>query len=248
MPFDRDDQLYSGALDLSPTQVQANRYELLSRVVDGLAHEVKNPIHAAVINLELLRRRVADPDSATRLARIDLLEEGITQLHDLIDALFRFLRPSSEDAGWSDLDGAIAAILPMIRAYCRVARVEVGYTVASGMMVGIESSTLQQIVLNLVVNAVDARRAARGKIEIEGAVVGDEVHLWVSDTGPRAPAVNAPGPGATEDADRPGTAGWRLTISRRLAEEAGGRIEIEGPADGTGGARLVLVLRSAVSA
>ncbi len=248
MHFERTDGVNIGAPTISPTQIQANRYDLLSRVVAGLAHEVKNPIHAAVINLELLRRRVAEPDPEMMLERIGLLEQQVGRVHELVDALFRFLRPTNEPVRWIDIDDAIGAIMPIIHAYGRVARMEFSYTPAGGAMADIDRAALQQIMLNLVVNSVDAMRPAHGEIRIRGAMAGEEIHLRISDTGPGAPAGTGPAHAEPGVDSRTECAGLGLAIARHLAEEAGGRIDVEETDGGTGGTHLLLVLRRAACA
>jgi signal transduction histidine kinase len=247
MPFERTDRLNIGALTISPTQIDANRYQLVSRVVAGLAHEVKNPIHAAIINLELLRRRVDEPKPEL-LERIDNLEQQVTTIHELIDPLFRFLRPQHGGVDWIDLDDAVGALMPMLRAYCRVARVEISHDPSAGALIVADNAALQQILLNLVVNAVDAMHPDGGRIEVRTIPAEREVFLHVSDTGPGFPdeiLARYHEPGATT---RSGYAGLGLAISRHLAEEAGGRIEIEEPAAGTGGAHILIALSRAASA
>jgi signal transduction histidine kinase len=244
MPLEDSDQSSFGALIISPIQIQANRYQLLSRVVDGLAHEVKNPIHAAVINLELLRRLINRPDPALMLERVDLLEQEVESVHDLIDALFRFLRPS-EPEEWVSLDEAIGGIMPMLHAYCRVGRVEISHEPSNAMLVTMDRAAVQQVILNLVVNAVDAMHPAGGKIEIRGTLQGEEVQLRIRDTGPGFPVEvgsRLDEPGAPVPL---GAAGLGLAVTRHLAEEAGGRIQIEEPDGGATGACLLLAFSKA---
>src|SRR5690606_30390207 len=43
----------------TPMMIRDNKLALVERLADDLAHEIKNPLHAMVINLEVLRRRIA---------------------------------------------------------------------------------------------------------------------------------------------------------------------------------------------
>ena len=54
---------------LTDEQIRANRYELVSGLADDLAHEIRNPLHAIVINLEVLRLRVTRGDAPAALER-----------------------------------------------------------------------------------------------------------------------------------------------------------------------------------
>jgi signal transduction histidine kinase len=113
------------------------------------------------------------------------------------------------------------------------------------MLVTMDRAAVQQVILNLVVNAVDAMHPAGGKIEIRGTLQGEEVQLRIRDTGPGFPVEvgsRLDEPGAPVPL---GAAGLGLAVTRHLAEEAGGRIQIEEPDGGATGACLLLAFSKA---
>jgi signal transduction histidine kinase len=71
----------------------AQRFELMRRIADDLAHELKNPLNAMVINLEVLRGRVRSGAVDGALERIAVIEAETRRLHTLLDHMLRFLRP-----------------------------------------------------------------------------------------------------------------------------------------------------------
>jgi signal transduction histidine kinase len=234
-----------GALTVSRAHIRANRYDLLCRLVDGLAHEVKNPVHAAIINLELLRRRSERPDPGWIVERVGILEYEIGRVHELVDGLFRFIRSDLELVEWVDTDGVIGSILPILRAYAQVARVEVSYQPAGDLLIPMNGAAIQQVVLNLAVNAVEALRPTGGRVEIRGTMDEREVQLRirVSAAGESASGIEPWSSAVTPECSDPGFA-----ISRALAEEAGGRIEVERAGDDATGASLLIALRRAEDA
>jgi signal transduction histidine kinase len=50
-------------IQLSGAELQANRFSIVSRLADDLAHEIKNPLNAIIINLEVLKVRIARGDA-----------------------------------------------------------------------------------------------------------------------------------------------------------------------------------------
>jgi signal transduction histidine kinase len=231
-----------GALAVSRAQIRANRYDLLCRLVDGLAHEVKNPVYAAIINLELLRRRSERLDPGWIVERVGILEYEIGRVHELVDGLFRFIRSDLEVSEWVDPDGVIESILPILRAYAQVARVELSYEPAGDLLIPMNGAAIQQILLNLAVNAVEALRPAGGRVEIRGALDEREVQLRIRASAPGEPAsrIEPWSSVITPEFSDPGFA-----ISRALAEEAGGCIEIEGAGADATGASILIALRRA---
>ncbi len=102
----------------------ASRYALVSRLADDLAHEIKNPLHAMVINLEVMRRRVAAGDTEIALERAAVIEQEIERTHHLVDLLLKLVRPdrNHEQHAYS-LAGALDEVLPLIELQARLARV-----------------------------------------------------------------------------------------------------------------------------
>lgn len=98
----------------SQTELQAARYEFVSRLADDLAHEVKNPLHSMVINLEVLRRRVASGATAEALQRADVIGVELARVHQLVEQILLLLLPDREGVRVLDLDDALAEIVPLL--------------------------------------------------------------------------------------------------------------------------------------
>jgi len=80
--------------------LRANKLDLLERLADGLAHEIKNPLHSMVINLEVLKRRVARADSPDEVQRyIGVLAGELERVNRRIELLLRLSRPGRRPWG-----------------------------------------------------------------------------------------------------------------------------------------------------
>ena len=106
----------------------ASRYALLSRLADDLAHEIKNPLHSMVINLEVLRRRVAAGDTEIALERAAVIEHEIDRTHHVIDLLLKLVRPERAESDHAhSLTGALEEVVPLIALQAKLARVPFHY-------------------------------------------------------------------------------------------------------------------------
>jgi signal transduction histidine kinase len=102
----------------------AIRYALVSRLADDLAHEIKNPLHAMVINLEVLRRRLTAGDAEIALERAAVIEQEIERTHHLVDLLLKLVRPDrNHEQHAHSLAGAVDEVLPLITLQAKLARV-----------------------------------------------------------------------------------------------------------------------------
>lgn len=222
----------------STADLRANRLDLLSRWADDLAHEIKNPFHAMVINIELVKRRAASGDAEPLVQRAQVVESEIHRVHDLIESLLRLMRPWS-DPEPAQVDQVFAAMAPVIAARARIRRIEIEHQ-PGGSAVPMGPGPLALVVLNLMDNAMEATSEG-GRVVTSSAVEGDRVRITVLDNGAGLPG----GPGdrffEAGVGEWPGRAGLGLTIAARLVHDAGGTLTLE-PAPGHGGALATVLL------
>lgn len=212
---------------------QANRLDLVSRWADDLAHEIKNPLHAMVINLELVKRRAGRADPTSLVERAEVVETELHRVHALVDSLLRLVRPWP-DSGTAAVHEVFEALLPVFAARARIRQVEYRHEPGSGIVV-MAPGDLAQLLVNLVDNAIEATPDG-GRVVTTVEEEEDGLRITVSDTGRGLPAgtldelsVRARDAHAGADED----AGLGLAISHRLVDRAGGSIRLASDADGT---------------
>lgn len=227
-------------------EIRANRFDLLSRLADDLAHEVKNPLHAAVINLELLKRRVADANVERAMERIRLLEDEVALVHRLVDALLQLLRPSRESADPVEVDAVLGELMLLTDVVAKLNHVQLVYEpVGQGAEISACPGDLRHAVLNLVVNAIEAMRPGGGTLRIRGAREAGEVRLTIQDSGPGIRAADLDRIGSPGFSNREDGAGLGIAVARALVENAGGRLELESMGrNGSGAAFLIAIPRT----
>ncbi|HVK87454.1 MAG TPA: protoglobin domain-containing protein [Kofleriaceae bacterium] len=169
-------------------RMQVDRMTAMQTMTAGLAHEVRNPLNAAKLQLELLDRRLRRQlDDARLLEPSSLAQKEIERLTALLDDFLAFARPPELDAHEADL-------VEIVRHVCdleRIAAEQRGATLelrAEGAPITarVDAPKLQQIVLNLVRNAVEAV-SANGKVIVGVEATHDEGIISIADTGPGIP-------------------------------------------------------------
>ncbi|HMI89942.1 MAG TPA: ATP-binding protein [Polyangiales bacterium] len=242
-------ELERTTVELRATQQQLVHGEKLAsvgRLAAGVAHEIGNPLAAILGLVELLRAGELDPiESQEFLRRIQAETERISGIiRDLLD--FSRREPEADLAGESsDLAAVVQDAVNLVRPQKESRAVEIRVTLAHdvGRVLGPQAK-LTQVVLNLLLNAVDAL-AGKGSVEIEGTREGDAVILIVRDSGPgiRAEMMDRLfEPFTTTKPPGKGT-GLGLAVSHALVEGMGGTITAANP--DTGGARFEVRLRAA---
>jgi two-component system, NtrC family, nitrogen regulation sensor histidine kinase NtrY len=211
------------------------------RLVRVLSHEINNslaPISsiAASLRLQLARDPAAAADDAAR--GLEIIGRRADSLSRLMSAYARLARlPPPERA---PVEVAALAL--------RVAGLEwrAAVAVAPGppTTLHVDAGQLEQLLINLVKNAVDATRENGGEVEIAWRVDGDRLTLTVRDDGPGlSDTGNLFVPFYTT---KPDGSGIGLALSRQIAEAHGGTLTLENRIDRTGcEARLTLPLGTA---
>ncbi|HEV8266486.1 MAG TPA: ATP-binding protein [Gemmatimonadales bacterium] len=221
--------------------LQADRLAQLGALVSGVAHELNNPLAAIAAFAELLRAEVPEGEvrEATEIIHLEALRAG-----RVIQTLLDFARQRPHQRIAVDLKDVIERVLALQRNALKRARVQATVAIDDQVPTVLgDPQELQQVVLNALVNAVQAIEATGrpGKVVLTARRVDSFVSLTIEDSGPGVPAQlldRVFDPFFTTKGDT-GT-GLGLSISLGLVRGMGGRLWMQN-VDG-GGARLVVDL------
>jgi signal transduction histidine kinase len=211
---------------------RAETLAALGTVSAGIAHEINNPIGILSSRLELMLegRRSVPPELREDL---QMLRRNVERLGRITRSLLSAARQSPMEKRPVDLNTAVEESLMLVGKQMTKDRIQVVTTLDPNLpKVRGEPHTLQQVLMNLLVNARDAMPDG-GIVRIETSrVTGREggVRLVVADTGPGIPADVLPRitePFYTTKTD--GT-GLGLPLSYNIIREHGGRIEVDSAA------------------
>ncbi|MEW6283451.1 MAG: ATP-binding protein [Candidatus Eremiobacterota bacterium] len=213
--------------------LQASKLATVGQFAAGIAHELNSPLAAIQLSIEGARDSLSvRPERLP--GKLESAREAVLHCRNITGKLLRASRAESTPRVPSDLNQAVRAALELVETRLRKDRVEVDLDLAPLPATTVSLSEVQQVVMNLLVNARDAvlsPGAAGRAIRVRTRVDGDRVVLEVEDSGPGVPEeirdrIFEPF-FTTKPPDR-GT-GLGLSISRELAEENGGQLELEGP-------------------
>ena len=220
---------------------RANRMDLVSRWADDLAHEIKNPLHAMVINLELVKRRAAAGDPQPAIQRAEVVENELHRVHALVESMLRLVRPWPPDSV-CDTDRIFEHLLPVLGARTRIRRVDYEHHPGGGT-VTMAPGDLALVLLNLVDNAIDAT-PQEGRVATGCAMGRESVTVTVEDGGPGIADRISAADGFRDPQPRPGRSGLGLAVSAALVQEAGGTLTFEAGAGGTGTVAILNIPRA----
>lgn len=221
--------------------VAAGRLAALGEMAAGLAHELRQPLQAIMMLSETAEMAARRGDLGVMEQRLAMVTEQTERAGRIIDNLRRFSRGTPEQAELEPVpvEEAVRRTLAIAEGPLREAKVMVELALGEPPpVVRGHQISLEQVLLNLVLNARDAMsarpRQAPRRLRIAACRAGGEVRLEVADTGGGiAPAVlnRLFEPFTTTKDPEKGT-GLGLSISRGLVQAMGGRIEARNEGEG----------------
>ncbi len=197
----------------------------------GIAHEVGNPLAALSSLLQMLRRRNPDQYTADKL---DLADRQLTRIQRTIRELVDFSRPASTTIAKIRLHDAVEEALGIAKYYLRTKDRAIHNEVDGDLpMVRGARDHIVQVVLNLLLNAVDATGKG-GEIRLGASIEGDGVVLRIQDDGRGIEASDHHRVFTPYFTTKPQGTGLGLFVSRRIVEEQGGELTfVSAPGVGT---------------
>jgi signal transduction histidine kinase len=171
---------------IKPAQLAelSRRISMVGRLTAGVAHEMKNPLNAMTIHLELLKQKLASPEPRSAARHAEVIGSEIRRLDDVVQGFLKFVRPE-------DVTLAPVKVHSLVASVCDAIAPEAEHTGVScenacqdaNLAVEGDEPLLRQALLNLAQNAVQAMPKG-GKLRIGcGASRDGRVEVRVSDTG-----------------------------------------------------------------
>jgi signal transduction histidine kinase len=209
-----------------PLLIRANKLNLLERVANDLAHEIKNPLHSMVINLEVLKRRIsrAEADGSSDMLRYaDVLGSELDRVSQRVDLLLRMVRPgrASDSASLHEILDETRELVE-VEAARRSVQLRFSQTSLGGRATAPREAA-RQVILNLVVTILDLLRPG-DLLHIDAGRDAQGTYVCVSGPASTAADASLEPAIASEDAVYEGPS---YAIARLLGESLGGRVEAD---------------------
>lgn len=212
-----------------------DRLAAIGTTVAKLTHEIGNPLNGMSTTLQLLAHHCTQHPTTVKeilLEGIQDLQHETARLESLVQELRNFVRPRPLALQPADLAGVVAAVLSVHTTAYAERNIRIEDAIASDVpLVRADPQKLEQVVLNLCHNAVEAMPAG-GTLTVRVTAVGDSVCLDVQDTGNGiAPELDLFVPFVTT---KTGGTGLGLVVVQQIIEGHGGTITYtSAPGQGT---------------
>ena len=165
----------------------SRRLAAIGRLTSGVAHEVKNPINAIVVHLEVMRQKLQQMDPDTR-RHMDVISSEIRRLDRVLQTLVDFTRPVELRLTEMDLRKLVDEVALLASPEAERHNVHIHRETSSEPLpVRIDADLVKQAVLNIVINGVQAMPEG-GNLHISTQPNSELATIEVRDEGPGIPA------------------------------------------------------------
>jgi PAS domain S-box-containing protein len=224
---------------------RADKLAALGTLAAGVAHEVKNPLHALSLNLHLLVQELGAPEPSKGELEdyLGVLRSEIERIHQIVENFLRFSKPSIPEVKPLDLNALVERVLSLVAFEAAGHRVgiQTEFDPQLDSIAGDEGQ-IAQVVLNLVINALQAMPAG-GTLTLATRRDNGWAELTVKDTGEGIPHEVVPQIFDPYFTTRPSGSGLGLAIAHRIVEGHHGTIDVDSKA----GLGTTMVVRLALA-
>jgi C4-dicarboxylate-specific signal transduction histidine kinase len=210
-----------------------NRYAIAGELTTSIAHELNQPLGSILVNAETAALMVDSPSlDVNELKEILFdIKRDDQRAGEVIRRLRSLLKRAPFEVKEIDLNGMVGETIDLVSVLAHSRGVSLSSAlVGTTLPVKADNIQLQQVVINLIVNAIDAMQLldkSQRRIAVRTARNGDSAEIEIADSGPGIPAGMLNEVFEPFYTTKPNGMGMGLSIARTIIEAHEGRISAE---------------------
>jgi signal transduction histidine kinase len=211
------------------------RFLGLATLASGLHHEIKNPLTALSIHIQLLEESLSNGQSGEAVEElVGVLKTEVCRLNGVLESFRSFANLQNLTIQPTDGLEVVENVLRLIRPQAAEQHVQITLLHPEKELapVPLDASKFEQAVLNLVINALEAMPGG-GHLSVSAAVADGEFRVSVKDTGPGIPKEVQPNVFQPYFSTKSKGSGMGLALSEKLIGQHGGHIDYRTGPEGT---------------
>jgi signal transduction histidine kinase len=201
----------------------------------GVAHDLRAPINAIVLNLTNLKDSLLEDDGDSgkeHLQTIEMVEDELLRLQRAVESLLGQTAPLGTGASTFDVRDLLEELEFLLHAQARQQRLQFEVSVPNEpALVTASRDSIKQAILNVVVNAFDAA-SERGRVDLKVVSTHDSVEVLIADSGAGISESISPRLFEMHATTKESGSGIGLFVARSAVESDGGTLQLVRTAPG----------------
>jgi signal transduction histidine kinase/putative methionine-R-sulfoxide reductase with GAF domain len=231
-----EEKIQKTTADLRKTEawlIRSEKLAALGQLAAGIAHEIRNPLTSINILIHSLTENL--PSENIHWEDLKVIEEEIHRINEIVDQFLRFAKPLPPILEKAEIIPIFEETLHLLRPQIERLRISVEKDFRSLPPITIDKEQMKQVILNLLMNAIQAMPAG-SRLGLSGQVSGDDhwIQLSIQDSGIGIPPDDMNKLFDPFFSTKEGGIGLGLSIAHRIIDQHHGKIEVEStPGKGT---------------
>lgn len=209
---------------LVKSMVDVERRAILGQFSAGVAHEIRNPLATIKTTIQALSRKEPDPKRQKLMESVD---HEIDRVNDVVQLLLDYARPREAKASKVDILDVVGTVKILADAVAHRHGIELVQVEHEPVFAWADAAQVRQIVMNLVMNAIQAMEDIGGQVTIRVRQQGLAVYVSVSDNGPGVSADHLSHLTEPFFTTKTNGTGLGLAICRQLAQANQGALRFQ---------------------
>jgi two-component system NtrC family sensor kinase len=159
---------------------QSERLASIGVLASGVAHEINNPLGGMFNCVQMLESRGADGEF--RKQYLDLIREGLDRIENTVGKMLLMSKKKEQEPTSVNVKDVVQDVRKLVDYRLRSGAIEYVEDLEGGLWALINRQDLHQVLLNLIINAVQAMKGG-GRLRVAGHRNGSSIVLSVEDTG-----------------------------------------------------------------
>lgn len=223
---------------------RAEHLAYVGTLAAGLAHEIRNPINALAMQLEMLEEDMEREPTRSTAGRIHRIRDSLVGIERTVSEFLTYATPGQQKPSLVDLESQLSVICDEFRDTCVRGQGMLECRIPPGLHAWCDVNALRQIMGNLLSNGWRAQTGEERRLRVEASRDGEWTVIAVEDAGPGVPEELRQSIFECFFSTSSDGTGLGLPIAQRLAEMNRGRLDLDAQRSMLGGARFVLRLPS----
>jgi len=208
-----------------------DRMAYVGTLASGLAHEIRNPLNALSLNLDVIGEETADPrpESAERTRKIlDRLKAEIGRLNSTLTSFLQLALPARHRLQMTDVVAVLHETASLLQPDMRQRRVRYRFEGERSCVTLADPAALRQVFWNVLLNAIQAlEERDERRVEARCRAESGECRIEIRDSGPGITPDERERVFEVFHSTRPGGSGFGLAIARQIVSRHDGSISID---------------------
>jgi len=221
--------------ELEADLARINRVSMMGELAASLAHEIKQPITAALVDAKTCVRwlRRDTPDVAEGCEAALRMIQDATRATEVVERVRSLYKRDTSDRELHDINEIIREMTVLLHDKANRTSISIRTELDSDLpLITVDRVQLQQVLMNLILNGIEAMKDADGEVTITSKRTADgQLLVSVSDTGIGLPVAEVDRIFEAFFTTKEQGTGIGLSISRRIIESHGGRLWASGNAE-----------------